>query len=41
MRYRWLAIFSRHGNLKHAEFVLRHGSSVAVPVVEVADEIGA
>jgi hypothetical protein len=36
-----LAIDARHGNLKDAVLVLLHGGSIAVPVVEVADKVGA
>jgi len=40
VRYRWLAITAGYRNLKHAVLILRHRSSVAVPIVEVTDEVG-
>jgi hypothetical protein len=39
--YRWLAIVGRYRDLEHAKLVLRHGSGITVPVVEVTDEEGA
>jgi hypothetical protein len=36
-----LAVDTRHGNLKDAVLVLLHGGSITVPVVEVADKVGA
>lgn len=41
MGYRWLAIAGGDCDLPHAKLVLRHGGSIAVPVVEIADEEGA
>jgi len=36
---RWLAILPWHGHLPDAKMVLRHRGRIAVPVVEVADEV--
>jgi hypothetical protein len=36
-----LAVDARHGNFKDTVLVLLHGGSIAVPVVEVADKVGA
>jgi hypothetical protein len=38
---RRLAIDGRDSDFKDAKLVLGHGSGIAVPVVEVADKVGA
>jgi hypothetical protein len=35
----WLAVLARHSHLKDAKVILGHGRRIAVPVVEVADEV--
>lgn len=39
MRNGWLPILGRHGDFIDAELILGHGGGVAVPVVEVANQI--
>ena len=36
-----LTILARHGNLEDTEVVLGHGGRIAVPVIEVTNEVGA
>ena len=36
---RWLPVLGRHDDLKDTELILGHGSGVAVPVVEVANQV--
>jgi hypothetical protein len=37
--YRGLTVLARHCHLEDAEIVLGHGCRIAVPVVEVTDEV--
>ena len=39
VRYRGLAVFARHGYFEDAELVLGHWCRIAVPVVEVTNQV--
>jgi hypothetical protein len=39
MGYRWLSVLCGYSHLEHTKGILCHGSSLAVPVVEVTNQI--